>query len=124
MESSSAEDWDSVAHVNLLSLSYLLFYSILQRQLRANSKVMESVRKYYQMFKRKGNRKGEFILSGSVAEGLAIMPGLCSDDNLRSDLDIMYCFKRIFTVHDSDSDLHAGYARLKIFDKMGSVNME
>ena len=107
-------EWDSVAGVNLLPLSYLLFCCIPIQRFRYHSRLVEKFRESYNTGNRdiKAIRGEDVTLAGSVAEGFAVFPDILQNGCVPSDVDFMTCFTRDFIVDDTCPNIHSGYTRL------------
>ena len=113
-------EWDPVASVNKVPLSYLLFNFIPQNLLKYNSKKSEYISSLVYGVKEVMHSKCPLInyfISGSMAEGLGLSISTFSEGF--SDLDIMIVYPISYkTLDDSSKDLHPGYVRL-IADDVG-----
>ena len=107
-------EWDSVAGVNLLPLSYLFFCCIPIQRFRFHSRMVEKHKERYVTVTRKVKSiKGvDMTLTGSVAEGFAVFPTILQNKCVGSDLDVMVCVTRDFIVDDTCLNIHPGYTRL------------
>ena len=107
-------EWDSVAGVNLLPLSYLFFCCIPIQRFRYHSRLVEKFRESYDTGNRdfKAIRGEDVTLAGSVAEGFAVFPFILQNGCVPSDVDVMICFTRDFIVDDTCPNIHPGYTRL------------
>ena len=106
-------EFDPVARVNKLPLSYLLFNLIPPNFLKHNSERSAYISSLVNRLKGIWGSKPFFdsFTSGSMAEGLGLSVASLNEGS--SDLDIMMiypmCYKRL---DDSSNDLHPGYVRL------------
>ena len=107
-------EWDPVASVNKVPLSYLLFNFIPQNLFKFNSNKSEYISSLVYKVKEIVHSKYPFVnhfLSGSMAEGLGLSISTFVEGF--SDLDIMMAYPISYkTLDDSSKDLHPGYVRL------------
>ena len=107
-------EWDSVAGVNLLPLSYLFFCYIPIERFRLHSRLMERYKEHNVTQTRniKAINGMDVTLAGSVAEGFAVFPDILQNGCVPSDVDLMIRFTRDFIVDDTCPNIHPGYTRL------------
>ena len=108
-------EWDSVAGVNLLPLSYLFFCCIPIQLFRYNSRIMEKIMEIYADALRylQSTQGVDVLITGSVAEGFAVFQKSFQNVCVGSDVDVMACLTDDFIVVNTCSDIiHPGYARL------------
>ena len=106
-------EWDSVAGVNLLPLSYLFFCCIPIQRFRFHSRMVERLKENSGTRNRylKAIKGMDMTLTGSVAEGFAVFPEIL-ENGVPSDIDLMVCVTCDFIVDDSCPNIHPGYTRL------------
>ena len=107
-------EWDSVAGVNLLPLSYLFFCSVPIQRFRYNSRLTEKKKEHHVTKTRdlKAIKGTDMTLAGSVAEGFAVFPQILQNGCVPSDVDFMIHYTHDFIVDDTCPNIHPGYTRL------------
>ena len=119
-------EWDSVAKVNTLPLSYILYNSIPEFFIKYNSDRSVLISTFVEDIRDSdlGSPVVKYFTSGSMAEGLGLSVSLFKKGY--SDLDVMMSYgHHSFVVDDRSSDLHPGYVRLIVDESMcnGTVNV-
>ena len=119
-------EWDSVAKVNTLPLSYILYNFIPEFLLKYNSDRSVLISTFVEHIRDCDlGSPVQYFTSGSMAEGLGLSVSLFKKGY--SDLDVMMSYDHFinFVVDDRSLDLHPGYVRLIVDESVrkGTVNV-